>query len=122
MREHDSFLRELYRSSIEEMSYVGLLWVTFTFLVLGCYGKPTDRICWFLKRTRTGKECQGPLRRFDEAIARFVNGDLNCWACTRHWMRESREAKSIVPLHFLNTPRSCVKEASRRDFTIYLIG
>ena len=53
VREHDSFLRELYRSSIEEMSYVGLLWVTFTFLLLGCYGKPTDRICWFLKRTRT---------------------------------------------------------------------
>ena len=30
---------------------------------------------------------------------------------------------SIVPLHFLTgTPRSCVKQASRRDFTIYLIG
>ena len=72
MQEHDSFLRELYRSSIGEMSYVGLLWLTFTFLFLGCYGKPTDRICCFLKRTRTGPECQGPLRRFDEAIARFV--------------------------------------------------
>ena len=78
MRGHDSFLREFYRLSIGKMSYVGWLWVTFTFLLLGCYGKPTDRICWFLKRRRTGEECQGPLRRFDEAIARFVNGDLNC--------------------------------------------
>ena len=101
VRKHDSFLRELYRSSIGEMSYVGLLWVTFTFLLLGCYGKPTDRICWFVKRTRTGEECQGPLRRFDEAIARFVNGDLTCWACTRHWMRASREANEYCSSPFL---------------------
>ena len=92
MREHDSSLREFDRSSIGEMSYEWWLWVTFTFLLLGCCGKTTERICWFLKRTRTGEECQGPLRRFDKAIARFVNGDLIRWACTWHWMRASREA------------------------------
>ena len=83
------------------MSYVGWLWVTFTFLLLGCYGEPTDRFCWFLKRTRTGEECQGSLRRFDDAIARFVNGDLNCWACTRLWMRASREANEYCSSPFL---------------------
>lgn len=101
MREHDSFVREIYRSSIGEMSYLGLLWVTFTLLLSGCNGKPTDRICWFAKRTRTGEQCQGPLRRFDEAIARFVDGTLNCWACSWHWMRASREANEYCSSPFL---------------------
>ena len=116
VREHDSFLRELYQSSIGEISYVGLLWVTFTFLLLGCYGKPTDRICWFLKRTRTGEECQGPLRRFDQAIARFVNGELNCWACTRHWMRASREANEYCSSPFLEHSTQLSKRSIPKRF------
>ncbi|XP_044180501.1 uncharacterized protein LOC122961758 [Acropora millepora] len=97
------------------MSYVGLLWITFTFLLLGCYGKPTDRICWFVKRTRTEEECQGPLR-FDEAIARFANGDLNCWACTRHWMRASREANEYCSSPFLEHSTQLSKRRTPKRF------
>ena len=57
--------------------------------------KPKERICWFLKRTRTGEECQGPLRQFDVGIARFLVSNQNCWACTRHWMRAHREANEF---------------------------
>ena len=110
------FLRELYRSFIGKMSCVGWLWVTVTFLLLGCYGKPTNRICWFLKRTRTGEECQCPLRRFDEAIARFVNGDSNCWACTRHWMRASREANEYCSSPFLEHSTQLSKRSIPKRF------
>ena len=116
VRKLDSFLRELYRLSIGEMSYVGLIWVTFTLLLLGCYRKPTDRICWFVKRTRTGEVCQGPLRRFDEAIARFVNRDLNCWACTRHWMRASREANEYCSSPFLEHSTQLSKRSIPKRF------
>ena len=27
---------------------------------------------------------RGVLRKFDEAIAWFVDGNLNCWACIQH--------------------------------------
>ena len=50
---------------------------------------------WFLKRTRSGEECQGPLRQFDEGIARFLVSNQNCWACIRHWMRGHREANEF---------------------------
>ena len=101
-------MRGLYRSSIAEMSYVGWLWVMLTFLLLGCYGKPTDRIC------------QSPLRRFDEAIARFVNGDLNCWACTRHWMRASREANEYSSSPFLEQSTQLSKRSiSKRFYYIF---
>ena len=60
-------------------------------LLLKCRNK---RTCWFLKRTRAGETCQGQLKPFDEAIARFVEGNLNCWACTWHiWMRATQEEK-----------------------------
>jgi len=31
-----------------------------------------------IKRTRAGETRQGRLRRFDEAITRFLDGNLNC--------------------------------------------
>ena len=37
--------------------------------------QPDDRICWFLKKIRAEEGCHGPLRQFDEAIARYVNGN-----------------------------------------------
>ena len=49
-----------------------------TFLLLGCYGKPTDRIC------------QSPLRRFDEAIASFVDGSFN-----RHFFEVCYGAQAV---------------------------
>ena len=116
VQEHDSFFFELYQSSIGEMSYVGWLWVTFTFLLLGCCEEPTDQICWFLKRTRTGEECQGPLRRFDKATARFVNGDLNCWACTRQWMRASLEANEYCSSPFLEHSTQLFKRSIPKRF------
>ena len=63
-----------------------VLWIIFTsfLLLFGGHAKPNERICWFAKRTRAGESCQGHLRRFDEAIARFVEGNLKCWARTRH--------------------------------------
>ena len=29
--------------------------------------------------TRAGEECRGLMRRLDDATARFVGGNLNCW-------------------------------------------
>ena len=72
--------------------YALLLWTTCLLTLVDVNAQPDDRICWFLKKTRAGEGCHGPLRQFDEAIARYVNGNLNCWACTRHWMRATREA------------------------------
>ena len=50
------------------------------------------RTCWFHKKTRTGEECNGKMRRFNAAIARYVGGATDGWACTRHWTRANREA------------------------------
>ena len=69
-----------------------ILWATCCLLLLGGDAQPKERICWFSKKTRTGEECEGPLRKFNEAIARLVGSNLNCWACSRHWMRATREA------------------------------
>ena len=54
-----------------------------------------ENFFWFLKRTRSGEECQGPLRQFDEGIARFLVSNQNCWACARHWIRAHREANEF---------------------------
>ena len=72
--------------------YALLPWTTCLLTLVDVNAQPDDRIWWFLKKTRAGEGCHGPLRQFDEAIARYVNGNLNCWACTRHWMRATREA------------------------------
>ena len=55
------------------------------------------------KKTRKGEECKGKMRRFNAAIARYVGGTTNSWACTRHWTRINREANSFcacpLPVH-----------------------
>ena len=64
-----------------------------------CGGKT----CWFRKKTRAGEECRGRMRRFTPGIARFLGGDTNSWACTRHWTRVHREVNSFcacpLPVH-----------------------
>ena len=55
-----------------------MLWATCSLLLLRATAQPEERIRW--------------LRKFDEAIARFVGGNVNCWACSRHWVRATREA------------------------------
>ena len=43
------------------------------------------------------------MRRFTPGIARFLSGDTNSWACTRHWTRVHREVYSFyacpLPVH-----------------------
>ena len=48
--------------------------------------KPNERTYWFIKTARAGKTSQGRLRRFDEAIAWFVDENLKWWACIWHWI------------------------------------
>ena len=55
--------------------YALLLWTTCLLTLVDVNAQPDDRICWFLKKTRAGEGCHGPLRQFDEAIARYVNDD-----------------------------------------------
>ena len=74
------------------------------------------------KKTRAGEGCHGPLRQFDEAIARYVNGDLNCWACTRHWMRATQRQMVTVHLRCWNTQVNCPKGKFQRGFTARLIA
>ena len=62
-----------------------------------------ERTCWFQKKTRTGEECRGTMRRFNDAIARYFGGTTEAWACTRHWTRANREANRFcacpLPVH-----------------------
>ncbi|XP_015767072.1 PREDICTED: uncharacterized protein LOC107345838 isoform X1 [Acropora digitifera] len=64
-----------------------------------CGGKT----CWFHKKTRAGEECRGRMKRITPGIARFLCGDTNSWACTRHWTRVHREVNSFcacpLPVH-----------------------
>ena len=46
----------------------------------------------FRKKNRAGEECRGLMRRLDDATGRFLGGNLNCWTCSRHLMRATREA------------------------------
>ena len=83
--EDENFIAKMLR-------FLLMMWATCSLLILRATAQPEERICWFLKKTRAGEECHGPLRKFDEAIARFVGGNVNCWACSRHLMRATREA------------------------------
>lgn len=100
------------------MTSFAVLWIIFTsfLLLFGGHAKPNERICWFAKRTRAGESCQGRLRRFDEAIARFVEGNLKCWACTRHWMRASREANEYCSSPLLEHSTELSKRKVPRRF------
>ena len=44
-------------------------------IVLWAHAKPSEWACQVFKRTRAGETRQGRLRRFDEVIARFVEGN-----------------------------------------------
>ena len=100
------------------MTSFAVLWIIFTsfLLLFGGHAKPNERICWFAKRPRAGESCQGRLRRFDEAIARFVEGNLKCWACTRHWMRASREANEYCSSPLLEHSTELSKRKVPRRF------
>ena len=58
---------------------------------------------WYCRKTRKGKECKGKMQRFNAAIARYVGGTTNSWACTRHWTRITSEASGFcacpLPVH-----------------------
>ena len=67
----------------------------YAIILLRTNAQPEERICWFKKKTRAGEECRGLVRRLDDATARFVGGNLNCWTCSRHLMRATREANAF---------------------------
>ena len=83
--------------------YTLLLYSTCSILLLREDAQPKEWICWFHKKEKAGKEYHGPLRKFDEAIARFVGGNLNCWAYTRNWMCSLSQHSN--QLSNRNTPR-----------------
>ena len=57
----------------------------------------------FIKKTKAGEQYHGSLRTFDEAIARFVGGNFNCWVYTPHWMYPLSQHSN--ELSNRNTPR-----------------
>ena len=79
------------------MSCCAVLFAAYAILLilLRKNAQPEERICWFQKKNRAGEECRGPMRRLNEGTARFVGGNLNCWACSRHLMRATREANAF---------------------------
>ena len=68
------------------MTSYALFWILKMSILLffGAHAKSNELICRFTKRIRAGETRQGRFRRFGEDIAQFVDGILNCWACTRH--------------------------------------
>lgn len=105
-------------SRTSEMTSFAVFWILFTSILLffGANAKPNERTFWFVKLTRARETCQGRLRRFDEAIARFVDGNLNCWACTRHWMRATREANEYCSSPLLEHSTELSKRKVPRRF------
>ena len=61
------------------------------------------RTCWFHKKTRTGEECRGTMRRINAAIGRYVGVLRMLGQCKRHWTRVNREANRFcacpLPVH-----------------------
>ena len=84
MNEHRSFVRDNIMSCC----------AAYAIILLRTNAQPEERICWFQKKPRAG-ECRGLMRRLDDATARFVGGNLNCWTCSRHLMRATREADAF---------------------------
>ena len=85
MNEHRSVVRDKIMSCC----------AAYAIILLRTNAQPEERICWFQKKTRAGEECRGLMRRLDDATARFVGGNLNCWTCSRHLMRATREANAF---------------------------
>ena len=87
------------------LCYTFLLYTTCSLLLLRADAQPKEWICWFHKKTKAGEEYHGSLRTFDEAIARFVGGNFNCWFHTtnRLWMCPLSQHSN--ELSNRNTPR-----------------
>ena len=49
----------------------------------------------FIKKPRTGEECKGKIRKLNIAIARYVGGTTDAWACTLHWTRIYRDSNKF---------------------------
>ena len=89
----------------------------YAIILLRANAQPEERICWFQKKTRAGEECRSLMRRLDDATARFVGENLNCWTCSRHLMRATREANAFCscPLQQHSSELSRRKISKRLD-------
>ena len=65
LNEHENFIAKC-------LFYTLLLHSTCSLLLLREDAQPKEWICWCHKKTKAGEEFHGPLRKFDEATARFV--------------------------------------------------
>ena len=59
------------------------------------------------KKKKTGEECKAKVRKVNTAIARYVGGTTDSWACSLHWTRIYRE---------LNTFCACPLPARSKEF------
>ena len=92
LNEHENFIAKC-------LCYTLLLYSTCSLLLLREDAQPKEWICWFHKKTKAGEEFYGPLRKFEEAIARFVGGN-NYWVYTRNWTFEQKYTRRFY--HLLN--------------------
>ena len=92
VNEHRSFVRDKIMSCCAVVLFAAY---AILLILLWTNAQPEERICWFQKKTRAGEDCRGPMRRLNEGTARFVGENLNCWACSRHLMRATREANAF---------------------------
>ena len=73
------------------------------FMCVWLKGSSGGRTRLFHKKTRTGEECKGKIRKLNIAIARYVGGTTDAWACTLHWTRIYRESNKFcacpLPVH-----------------------
>ena len=94
LNEHENFIAKC-------LCYTLLLYSTCSLLLLREDAQPKKWICWFhKKKTKAGEEFHGPLRTFDEAIARFVGGNFNYRVYTRNWTFEQKYTRRFY--HLLN--------------------
>ena len=91
LNEHENFIAKC-------LCYTLLLYSTCSLLLLREDAQPKESICWFHKKTKAGEEFHGPLRNFEEAIARFVGGNFNYWVYTRNWAFEQKYTRRFYHL------------------------
>ena len=63
--------------------------------VMLCLCGSSPHKCWFKSKTRSGEECVGKMRRFSEGMTRHFNAETEAAACTRHWVRASRQCENF---------------------------
>jgi len=49
-----------------------------------------EHTCCLCKKTRSGEECRGKMRRCTPGMARYLGTSADAWACMRHWIRINR--------------------------------